>query len=75
MIKRFIASAVIFVAGFAFSSAMNGSDFGLLAKGLLSRADSPTIATQGALRGSQWEYALTLPNAPKSCRICATISE
>jgi len=58
MIKRFIASAVIFVAGFAFSSAMNGKNLGSFAKGVLARPDSPTIATQGALRGSPqlWEY-------------------
>jgi len=58
MIKRFIAAAMIFTAGFAFSSAMNGKSLSSFAKGLLARPDSPTITTQGALRDSpqQWEY-------------------
>jgi hypothetical protein len=57
MIKRFIASAVIFVAGFALCVAVYGGNLGSLAKGLLARPDSPTITTQGALRGlPQWEY-------------------
>jgi hypothetical protein len=57
MIKRFITFAVIFVAGIAFSSAMNGTNLGSLAKGILARPDSPTITTQATLRGlPQWEY-------------------
>jgi len=52
MIKRFIASAVIFVAGFAFSSAMNGKSLISLAKGnfLSPQATTPQVAHQ------LWEY-------------------
>jgi len=54
MFKRFIASAMIFVAGFAFSSAMNGKNLGSFAKGLFAQPNSPTIATQNAPQ--LWEY-------------------